>query len=73
MFSTVSKEWDTLLISVLSAIYEDLLSGEQVDVLSTGYEGLLIVGQADVQQALHGCLYAHAHDRGQDVRGFAQW
>ena len=36
-------------------------------------EGLLIVGQAVVQQAVHGCLHVHAHDRGQDVRGFAQW
>ena len=34
MFSTVSKEWDRLLISVLTAMYEDLLNGEQVDVLT---------------------------------------
>ena len=77
------------MISVLTTVFEDLLSGEQVDVLSTVYkdllrgeqvdgqtavhEGLLIVGQAVVQQAVHGCLHVHAHDRGQDVRGFAQW
>ena len=60
------------MISVLTTVFEDLLSGEQVDVLSTGYEGLLIVGQADVQQALHGCLHVHAHDRAQGVHGFAQ-
>jgi len=34
MFSTVSKEWDRLLISLLTAMYEDLLNGEQVDVLT---------------------------------------
>ena len=68
----LSKEWDGS-ISVLTAVYEDLLRGEQVDGLTAVYERLLIVGQADVQQAVHGCLHVHAHDRGQDVRGFAQW
>ena len=36
----LSKEWDGS-ISVLTAVYEDLLRGEQVDVLTAVYEGLL--------------------------------
>ena len=36
----LSKEWDRL-IPVLTAVYEDLLRGEQVDVLTVVYKGLL--------------------------------
>ena len=45
------------MISVLTTVFEDLLRGEQVDGLTAVYEYLLIVGQADVQQAVHGCLH----------------
>ena len=34
MFSSLSKEWDRLMISVLTGMYEDLLIGGQVDVLT---------------------------------------
>ena len=50
MFSTVSKEWDRLMISVLTAMYEDLLGG-QVDVLTAVYEGLLNGEQTNVNNA----------------------
>ena len=50
MFSNLSNEWDRL-ISVLTAVYEDFLRGEQVDVLTAVYEGLLKGKQADVYTA----------------------
>ena len=46
----LSKEWDGS-ISVLTAVYEDFLRGEQVDVLTAVYEGLLKGKQADVYTA----------------------
>ena len=51
MFSTVSKEWDRLRISVLTAMHEDLLIGGQVDVLIAMFEGLLNGEQTDVNNA----------------------
>ena len=76
MISVLTTVFEDLLsgeqVDVLSTVYKDLLRGEQVDGQTAVYEGLLMVGQADVQQAVHGCLHVHAHDHGQDVRGFAQ-
>ena len=51
MFSTVSKEWDRLMISVLTDMHEDLLIGGQVDVLIAMFEGLLNGEQTDVNNA----------------------
>ena len=51
MFSSLSKEWDRLMISVLTAMYEDLLIGGQVDVLTAVNEGLLNEEQTDVNKA----------------------
>jgi len=51
MFSTVSKEWDRLMISVLTAMHEDLLIGGQVDDLIAMFEGLLNGEQTDVNNA----------------------
>ena len=50
-FSPLSKELDRLMISVLTAMYEDLLIGGQVDVLTDVYEGLLNGEQTDVNNA----------------------
>ena len=50
MFSSLSKEWERLMISVLTAMYEDLLGG-QVDVLTAVNEGLLNEEQTDVNKA----------------------
>lgn len=51
MFSSLSKEWERLMISVLTAMYEDLLIGGQVDVLTAVNEGLLNEEQTDVNKA----------------------
>ena len=51
MFSTVSKEWDRLMISVLTTMHEDLLMVGQVDVLTAVFEGLLNGEQTDVNNA----------------------
>ena len=51
MFSSLSKEWDRLMISVLTGMYEDLLIGGQVDVLTAVHEGLLNGEQTDVNNA----------------------
>ena len=50
MFSSLSKEWERLMISVLTAMYEDLLGG-QVDVLTAVYESLLNGEQTNVNNA----------------------
>ena len=51
MFSSLSKEWDRLMISILTAMYEDLLIGGQVDVLTAVHEGLLNGELTDVNNA----------------------
>ena len=51
MFSSQSKEWDRLMTSVLTGMYEDLLIGGQVDVLTAVYEGLLSGEQTDDRNA----------------------
>ena len=51
MFSSLSKEWDRPMISVLTAMYKDLLIGGQVHVLTAVYDGLLNGEQTDVNNA----------------------
>ena len=41
------------MISVLTTVFEDLLSGEQVDVLSTVFKDLLRGEQVDGQTAVY--------------------
>ena len=48
LFSHLPRELYRVLTSVLTAMYQDLLRGEQVDDLAAVYEGLLTGEQADV-------------------------